>query len=525
MTESINHPKKRLLYPVDTASFEGIIERKCVYVDKTAYVDSLVTQGKYYFLARPRRFGKSMLLSTLEAYFLNKRELFQGLAIDSLQPQEWNQYPVLRFDLTGVTYNSPEKLLSSLNQSLVLLAEKFGVQMSGENIEDKFYSLISKAADKTNKKVVILVDEYDAPLTETIDKPELQELYREQLHGFYSVLKKADEHIRFCMLTGVTRYGKVSVFSGLNNLNDITFANQYAGICGITEEELHTFYQEGVREFAASEGVTVDEAYGQLKFFYDGYHFTRSMLDIYNPFSLNLALSNKEIDDYWCKSGAPTVFIKHLRERDFDLESLNGKSVTEGELSNLSMYGADPVPLFFQTGYLTLKSYDKEDGLFTIGYPNREVERGILRNILQVYTPVYEGSLAVYLRRSLKEGDPERFIALLKEFLAGIPADLHTHVGKYENYYHTVIYSLLKLVGIDVAAEYSTCKGYMDLLLKTKDYIYIIELKINGTAEDAIRQINEKEYAAPFASDPRRLYKIGIGFSKDTRNITSYIIE
>ena len=521
----MNNPIK---YPVDTASFQRLREDGYLYVDKTEYIHKLISSGRYYFLARPRRFGKSMLLNTLEAFFLNRRELFKGLALDTLQPDPWEESPILRLDLTGTVYNSKDRLENMLHATINRWEDEYCLERSEGEVSMRFYDLILRLAENTGKKVVVLVDEYDAPLTENIDRKELQEQFREQLRGFYSVLKKADDYLRFCMLTGVTRYGKVSVFSGLNNLNDITFKDAYAGVCGITEEELHRYYEVGVGEFAKKEGITVPEAFERLKFHYDGYHFSECLLDVYNPFSINHALADLAIKDYWCASGAPTVFIKQLKEMDFELDKLTRSEVSEERLSNLSMFSYDPVPLFFQTGYLTLKTYEKDDDLYTIGYPNREVERGLLRNLLQVYKPHDDMSTDITIKRlrnCLRQGEPEKFVELLRTFFAGIPSDLHRYVGKYENYYHSLIYALLTLVGLDTRAEYGTSHGFIDLLIKMDEYIYIIELKINGTAQDAMQQIERKEYTLPFAKDSRRLYRIGIGFSKSTHNIDSYIIE
>lgn len=519
--------EKELLYPLDTANFRNIRQRGFVYVDKTEYIHRMTERGTYYFLARPRRFGKSLFLDTLAEYFKGNRELFKGLAIDRLQPEEWESYPVLRFNLSKKNYIGPSTLINHLNDLLLELESKFELDNSEKELEEKFESLIKRLCNKTGKRIVILIDEYDAPLSSTIDKPELQEIYRGQLHGFYSVLKGSEEYIRFCMLTGVTRYGKVSVFSGLNNLNDITFDDQYAGICGVSKEELTTYYNQGISLFAEKEGISIEEAYELLKFNYDGYHFSSSMLDIYNPFSINYALSKQKIDDYWCKSGVPTILSKSLLKNDYDIQELKDSLVEESMLADLSIYNSNPIPLFYQTGYLTLKDYDREENLFTLGFPNREVEKGMLNNILTVYNPGNKGvtSTIVRMKRSLREGKPEEFIKILSSFLADIPNQMHRYVDRYENYYHTIFYCLTKLIGLDVEAEYSTSEGFIDMLIKTSEYIYIIELKVNGTADEALKQIEEKHYAAPFASDSRKIVKIGLGFSTHTHNIKSYLIE
>lgn len=521
--------RKEIFYPVASSSFRKIREGEFLYVDKTSYIHKMVVEekGNYIFLARPRRFGKSLLVSAMKEYFKGNRSLFKGLAIDRLQPDDWEEYPVLHFDLSGNSYMENDALKDVLGRKLSFYEKEYAVGNSSDSAYIRFENLISSLYKKNGRGVVVLIDEYDSPITATIDRSELQTIFREELHGFFSVLKKMEDCIRFCFLTGVTRYGKVSVFSGLNNLKDITFLNEYAGICGVTEEELHEYYTEGISLFAEKKGLTQEEAFGQLKYFYDGYHFTSSLLDVYNPFSLNRALKYKEIKDYWCESGTPTVFLKMLIRMDYDLEKLQDSIVTESELSNLGVFTHNPVPLFFQTGYLTLKSYDKEDKFFTLKYPNREVETGILRNVLQVYNPQGEDTSQVILlmKRSLRAGHPEQFVEGLRTYLAEIPGDLKKQVAKYERYYQTVIYCLLSLLGLETRAEYGVAGGFIDLLVQTDDYIYVIELKINGTAEEAMRQIVQKNYCTAFNLDKRRLYRIAIGFSKHEQNIKDYIID
>ena len=507
--------EKEILYPIDTANFRKIREKGFLYVDKTGYIPKMMEKGTYYFLARPRRFGKSLFLDTLAEYFKGNRELFKGLEIDNLHPEEWEKHPVLRLNLTGKDYSDSKSLITHITDQLTKLGNEYGIENSSLEFEGRFDYLIQRITNERGKKVVILIDEYDAPLTSSIDKPDLQEIYRGQLHGFYSVLKASEEYIQFCMLTGVTRYGKVSVFSGLNNLNDITFDNRYAGICGITSEELHLYYDKGTENLGRELNVSKEEIYEKLKFYYDGYHFSSSMLDIYNPYSINHVFEKREFKDYWCKSGVPTILSKSLLENDFDVEKLKGRKVTESSLTDLSMFTANPIPLFYQTGYLTIKAYEERRQRYTLGYPNREVETAILSNILKVYTNSNDDrhSLIFDMEEVLEEGEVKEFIKILSSFLSSIPNQLHKYVDKYENYYHTIFYCLTTLIGLDVEAEYSTSEGFIDILIKTSDYIYIIELKVNGTAEDAMKQIEEKHYASPFVSDPRKIFKIGIGFS------------
>lgn len=519
---------KDILYPVDTASFKNIRENGFVYVDKTGYIHTLTkNKGTYFFLARPRRFGKSLFLDTLAEYFSGNRELFRGLAIDLLKPEEWDSHPVIRLNMSGKSFTEQSSVAKHIEYQLSELEKHFNLPSSDLEFDNRFKGLITGVAGLHKKKVIILIDEYDAPLSSAIGNPELQEIYREQLHGLYSVLKNAEEHIQFCMLTGVTRYGKVSVFSGLNNLKDITFSDEYAAICGITSEELRENYSEGVAKLAQKENISMEEAFKLLKFNYDGYHFSESMIDIYNPFSINYAMLNCRIEDYWCQSGVPTILSKALLENDFDISTLNGRKVSKAALIDLSMYALNPIPLFYQTGYLTLKAYETRRQRYTVGYPNREVEAAILNNVLELYLPSpNEKKGTIYdMEDALEEGNPRKFLGILSSFLADIPNQLHKYVGRYENYYHTIFYCLTTLIGMEVEAEYSTSEGFIDILIKTADYIYIIELKVNGTAEDAMAQIEEKHYASPFITDPRKLFKIGLGFSTQTHNIASSLIS
>lgn len=515
---------ERILYPIDTANFRNIRENGFVYVDKTGFIHSLTkNKGTYYFFARPRRFGKSLFLDTLSEYFKGNRELFTGLEIDRLRPEKWESHPVIRLNMSGKTFAKKEDLEKKIESHLADLEGQLGVSHSDRDFEDRFETLIRNVAQKHGKKAVILIDEYDAPLSSTIDQPDIQEIYRNQLHGFYSVLKNAEEHIHFCFLTGVTRFGKVSVFSGLNNLNDITFDDEYAGLCGITEEELHHYYDDGVDALALQMKTDKEDIYSKLKFNYDGYHFSRSLLDVYNPYSINHVFNKELFADYWCKSGVPTILSKSLLQNDFDVEKLNGKKVPETELADLSTYGVNPVSLFYQTGYLTLKAYEERRQRYTLGYPNREVESAIMRDILKVYTNTNKDrqGLVYDMEDALEEGNPKEFLKLLSSFLSDIPNQLHKYVDRYENYYHTIFYCLATLIGLDVEAEYSTSEGFIDILIKTSAFIYIIELKVNGTAEDALNQIEERHYADPFASDHREVVKIGLGFSPNTHSISS----
>lgn len=516
---------EKLLYPISNQTFEKIRSTGRVYVDKTEYIHKLLEYSDYVFLSRPRRFGKSLLLSTFEAYFRGKRELFKGLAIDRLEAGNWEEFPVIHLDLSKGNYPDTDALQDTISPLLAPYEEEYGLMGNDCTLSIRLDSLVRKMHRAKGKNVVVLIDEYDSPLTQNIKNPDLLEEMRRVLHAFYATLKSLDPYIRFCMLTGVTKYGKMSIFSGMNNLRDISFLNEYAALCGITDAELHSTLHAGVEEFAAAKGIEINEAYHMLKSNYDGYHFSRDMTDIYNPYSLLNALSDKEISNYWFETGTPTMLVRVLEGLDMDIESLDGAEASVRELNNIYTPLMRPLALFYQSGYLTLKSYDAEDDAFTLGFPNHEVRQGFMQALLTIYTDNDDSdSFIRHMRRYLRKGECLDFIQILRSYLADIPFDLRKRVAKYENYYHAIFYSIFYLIGTDVKAEYHTSQGSIDLVVKTADFIYIIELKINGNASEAIAQIKANGYATPFANDSRTTICIGLGFSKQSHTIDSYEI-
>jgi hypothetical protein len=513
-------------YPIGMQSFSNIRRNGYLYVDKTAYIPLLLQNGRYKFLSRPRRFGKSLLVSMLESFFSGERELFNGLKIDRLMPEEWESHPVIHLDFSGEDYVSAGVLDNKLHSSLERYESAIGIQTANATFSERFRNIVRTLHASTGRQVVVLVDEYDNPITAAIGNPELQERFRATLYGFYSSLKSLDEHLHFCLLTGVTKYGHLSVFSGLNNLLDITFMNEFAGICGITEEELRVSLKSGVEHFAEEEGIEPELAFNQLKEWYDGYHFSKSLLDVYNPFSVMNTLARREISGYWYQTGTPTILIKMLTDSSLDITKLNGTKASDDMLGNISATNVNPTALFYQTGYLTIKNYDRSSRLYTLGYPNKEIESGLMDNLLNVYGNISDSRVLVAeLKSYLERGEADLFIKTLREFFANIPFDLRRNVAKYENYYHTVFYVLLRLIGMDVDAEYHTSEGSIDLVIKTSRYIYIIELKINGSAQEAIEQIDSRNYSAPFANDSREIIKLGIGFAEHTHTIDSFIAQ
>ena len=512
-------------YPIGLQSFGKIRRDGYLYIDKTSYIPLLLQNGQYKFLSRPRRFGKSLLISTLEAFFKGERELFRGLAIDTLMPEQWEAHPVIHLDFSGEDYSNTDVLERKLDAFLERYERELDLATSDNSFSERFRLIVSTLHRQTGSQVVILIDEYDNPISSAIGDNTLQERFRSILYGFYSSLKSLDDHIRFCMLTGVTKYGHLSVFSGLNNLQDISFLSEFSGICGISEDELHTYLHDDVTTLAQHEGYDTGTAYSILKEWYDGYHFSRSMTDIYNPYSLMNALAGHEISDYWYRTGIPTVLIRLMKEHSVDISALNGAKASVDMLDNISALNINPLALFYQTGYLTIKDYDKSTRFYTLGYPNKEVESGLMDSILNAFGHIHDSKILVSdLKTYLENGRTEDFVLTLKAFFARIPYDLRKNIERYENYYHTIFYVLMRLIGMDAEAEYHTSEGSIDIVIKTVRYIYIIELKINGDASDAIRQIEDKSYCAPFISDHRTLIRLGIGFAQNTPTIDSYII-
>ena len=511
--------------PIGMQSFEAVRKADYLYVDKTKHLERLVTTNKYYFLSRPRRFGKSLFLSTLKAYFLGKKELFKGLYIETVE-KDWKEYPVLYLDLNSGIYDSEERLLNNLNYHLSEWEEQYNIQTKFVNPEDRFSNIIKTAVKQTGKQVVVLVDEYDKPLLQTIDNEELHDKFKGILKGVYSVLKSCDEYIRFGFLTGVTKFSKISLFSDLNNLMDISLDENYTDICGITEEEIKTNFKEHLQAFAEKENTTKEDILSQLKAMYDGYHFSENTsIDIYNPFSLLNSLTERKFRNYWFQTGTPTFLIKLLQENDYDLKDLSEGNITARDLTSKESMLSAPVALFYQSGYLTIKDYDKELQEYTLGYPNKEVEQSFLEFLLPRYVHTIDDKSASYLSKFIKDlraGRIEDFLEKMKVFFAGIPYDI---IKDTENYYQTILFLICRLVGFYSQAEYRTSRGRMDMVIKTKDYIYVFEFKFDKSAKEALEQIDSKDYPLAFQQDERKLYKVGVNFSSQTKNIDEYIIQ
>lgn len=511
------------IYPIGVQNFEKIRKDGYVYIDKTALIYQLVSSGSYYFLSRPRRFGKSLLISTLEAYFQGKRELFEGLAMEKLE-KNWVKRPVLHLDLNIGKYDTPDSLDKILDNAISQWEAIYGTGIAEATLALRFKGILERAYKQTGERVAILIDEYDKPLLQAIGNHDLQREFRNTLKPFYGVLKTMDGCIKFALLTGVTKFGKVSVFSDLNNLDDITMRDPYVSLCGITEKEIHDNFEEEIHELATTQDMTYQKACQELKACYDGYHFVENTEGIYNPFSLLNTFKYKKFGNYWFETGTPTYLVELLKNNHYDLERMAHEE-TDADVLN-SIYGdEEPIPVIFQSGYLTIKEYDKEFGLYRLGFPNREVEEGFIKFLIPFYTRFSKIEAPFEIQkfvREIRSGQPEAFLKRLQTFFADTPYEL---ASELERHYQNVLFIVFKLVGFYTQAEYHTSEGRIDLVVKTTDYIYVMEFKLEGTAEEAIAQIEEKHYARPFETDSRKLFKIGINFSNKTRNIERWIIE
>lgn len=514
-----------LKYPIGIETFPELIEENYVYIDKTRFIHSLVSTGKYYFLSRPRRFGKSLLLSTIKSYFEGRRDLFEGLEI-SRHEHQWESHPVFHLNFVNANTSTIEGLQSILNAHLSRWERVYGEETTASDFAQRFYGVLERAVMATGRKAVVLIDEYDKYLVAAMDCPELNDTFRSVLKPLYSTLKAADSYICFGMITGVTRFSRLSIFSDLNNLEDITMDSRYSSICGITEEEMLHYLSGGIDAMAKKMRISRTDTLKALKENYDGYHFAYPSPDIYNPYSLLCALKKEGIGAYWFQTGTPTFLFEAMRNRGGDIASLFKTCAQERVLSEIDSWQNNPVALLFQTGYLTINGYDGESMEYRLKVPNGEVRRGLFEGLLPVFSGrdnVISSNFITNLTEAVRNGQAEIFLQLLKSFLADIPYDLSKN--KPEIYFENNIYIIFKLLGLNVHTEYRTSYGRIDIVVFTDSYIYVMELKLNGSAKAALAQIDSKDYLLPFSSAGRRLFKIGLNFSKRTRNLTRPLIE
>lgn len=516
-------------YPIGIQTFEQIIEEGYVYVDKTDMVYSLANEGKVYFLSRPRRFGKSLLLSTLRAYFEGRKELFKGLKIEALE-KNWHRHPIFHLDFNGIDYTMPNALRAKFEGYFAQWEEAYGVTTGPDfNPASRFERIIQAAVQQSGQKVVVLVDEYDKPLLDVLEKDaELMEQNREILKAFYSVFKQADAYLRFVFLTGVTKFSQVSVFSGFNQPLDISMTDKYEALCGITEEELHTQFAESIHEMALAENCTDEEMKLLLKQHYDGYHFGYTMTDIYNPFSILCAFYNRNIRDFWFATGTPTYLIRLMNHFHEGIDQLTGKYYSLDAFINYKADVEYPLPMIYQSGYLTIKSFEKDLGLFLLDFPNNEVKEGFLTMVTSNYLRC-EPTLGSWVRQAvfaLRKGELDSFRKQLTSFLASIPYSMSRKENQpeRERYFQYTFYLLLRLMSVyTVYVEKEQSEGRVDCIVETPNFVYIFEFKLDGTAQKALQQIEDKGYARPYEADARTVYKIGANFSSETGTINDWV--
>ena len=526
-------------YAVGVQMFDWMRERGSVYIDKTEYIWKMVTTDAVnFFLSRPRRFGKSLLVDTLRCYFEGRKELFEGLYIYNKE-KEWRKYPVIRLDLSNGKYYEKERVHGTINVILEQQERKFGITKPADptNYDARLTRLIETAYEQTGEKVVILIDEYDAPMLDSMNDPELQDYIRNRVRNLFSPLKAQAQYLRFVFLTGISKFSQLSVFSELNNLQQLTFDSNYEGICGITQEELLTQMKPDIEILAKKmdqlsqqwgERYDYEHTVSKLKYWYDGYHFSDHMTDIYCPWSLVNAFTMGRIFNFWFSTGTPTSLINILRSRtNISIVDLEGYSAKLSRFDAPTERITDPIPALYQSGYLTLKEYDGRRNEWKLGFPNEEVREGFAECLYKYYMEDYVGSgdtLGIAFNDlRFKDKTFEQFIDVIRRWYAGIPYSI-TDKNQNEQLYQSLLYAAFMAVGADISAEEQTSDGRMDIVLKVPDAIYILELKYGKTAEEATDQIIAKDYAVRFATDTRPVWAVGLNISEDRRTIDQYKI-
>ena len=515
------------LYPVGIQTFERIRKENKLYIDKTEYIYRMTHSGGcYFFLSRPRRFGKSLLVSTFESYFSGKKELFEGLAIEKLE-QEWMEYPVLHFDMSGGKHMEKELLEDYLSNRLEAEERKWGITHTKRGANDRLTELITTAYEISGKQVVVLIDEYDAPMLDVAHDKETLDVLRNVMHNFFSPLKMCEPMLRFVFLTGITKFSQVSIFSELNNIKNVSLDDEYAGVCGITKEELLTQMSEDIDMLAEAQGMTREETIAKLKENYDGYHFSPASPDVFNPYSLLNCFDDKNFGAYWFSSGTPTYLINMLRKFKV-LPAKIGRSLARSSAFDAPTENLKTItPLLYQSGYITIKGYDKMSQLFTLDLPNKEIKVGLFESLLPYYLEgmyAEEGDVAIaQMSVLIRQGDMDGALRLFQEFLGTVPYCNNTN---YEGHYQQVlfiIFTLLTHFVVDV--EVHTPNGRVDVVMETEDTLYLIELKLNKSAQSAMQQINLKQYGQRFARCGKPIVKVGVNFDAKKGNIEDWIIE
>lgn len=516
-------------YPIGIQTFSQIREDGYVYVDKTALVYQLVTTGKIYFLSRPRRFGKSLLVSTLEAYFNGQKELFDGLAMAELE-RDWYRYPVFKMDFNGEVFTSPDVLAQKIETYIAKWEQTYGRNPLDTTTGDRFKGVLDRAYAQTGHRAVVLIDEYDKPILDALDTPQ-EAVNRDLLKGLYSTFKSADASLQFVLLTGVTKFSQVSVFSGFNQPDDISLDSRYEALCGITQQELEDYFMEPIAGLSQRYRCSAEEMKELLKQQYDGYHFSENLLNIYNPFSLLNAFNKGKLSDYWYATGTPSYLEKLLRHNHEQINELTGKYYDPSMFVDYKADVEKPLPMIYQSGYLTIKDCDLRHNRYLLDFPNNEVRKGFLTMIANSYLKPKLGSVSSWIYDAifqLEEGRTAEFRDSLTAFLSSIPYDSYGSLKTLEateKHFQYTFYLLLRLVGeggCQILNERVQAMGRVDCIMEMKDYVYIFEFKLDGSASEALRQIESKGYAKPYLSDGRKVICIGVNFSSETRTIAEW---
>ena len=512
-------------YPVGIQTFSNLREGNYLYVDKTKYIVDFRSKGmKYIFLSRPRRFGKSLFASTLQAYFEGRKELFEGLAITDYE-KEWAVHPVLHFDMSGAKHFNEQELKDYLDYILQPYEKLYG-EGKGENTPNtRLIGLVTRAYKQTGQKAVVIIDEYDAPLLDVVHEEDNLQQLRRIMQNFYSPLKMLDPYLEFTFITGITKFSQLSIFSELNNLDNISMLDQYSAICGISLTELTTVMRPDVEGLGRALGLSYEECLDQLRQYYDGYHFSEHSEDVFNPFSLIRALNGQKIDSFWFGSGTPTYLIKSLQKYHVNVTDIEQKRVSVDDFDVSPEQMVSPLPLLYQSGYLTIKKYSPLTKSYTLGYPNQEVRIGMLKSLAPNYlspVSVDNNGLVIEFVQMLYDGDIDGALVRLKAYLASISNRLS---NKNERDFQTVFYLIFNLMGALIRVEEESAVGRADAVLYLPESVFVFELKYDGSAADALKQIDEKGYLVPYTADGKRLYKIGVNYDSQQRTLGDWIIK
>ena len=512
------------LYPIGIQTFEEIIKKSMLYVDKTEYVYRMANSGKYFFLSRPRRFGKSLLTSTFHSYFAGKKELFKGLAIEKLE-MEWTEFPVLHFDMSGGKHLDKDELETYIGYQLENLEHKFGITQHREGVNNRLDNLITTAYKQTSKQVVVLIDEYDAPLLDVVHEDEKLPILRNVMRNFYSPLKKCESYLRFVFLTGITKFSQMSIFSELNNITNISMRDDYAGICGITMDELTTQMSADVDALAEKMGKTREETLDKLREYYDGYHFSAKSPDVFNPYSLLNAIAAGELDFYWFSSGTPIYLIEMLKKFNVMPSEIGGGDADKSEFDAPTESMTSVMPLLYQSGYITIKGYDPETELYTLDIPNKEIRVGLYRCLLSNYigSNTLKGTTTIAKMSALiRRNNMDGALDMLQAFLETVP---YCQGANTEGHYQQMMYVIFSILNHYVDVEVRTPRGRVDMVLRTATHLYLFELKLNKDAATAMRQIDLKQYPKRFTLCGLPIVKVGINFDVEKHNITDWTVE